>query len=295
MNKIITFIATVLSLIMIPYPIKAHAEENRSGFCYTIINGEATVTGFEGTPEIVNIPPTLEECPVTQVRDNAFYKCTSLKEIYLPESITQLGHHSFYGCSSLKSVSLPSGVSFIGMGCFSGCTALEQVKLPTALTILPDSCFRDCVSLTEIYLPQSAAAVEKFCFAGCESLQNIYLGEQIESIGSYSFYMCDSLESVYIPPSVKNIGEYAFGFTQHDNEQIQIDEFMIYGTQNSAAQSYAEGNQSEFTIAEDSAQAFAQINNTKLVRDLPLPLILGGALLMLAIIIFMLKQLKSSN
>ena len=111
MNKIITFIATVLSLIMIPYPIKAHAEENRSGFCYTIINGEATVTGFEGTPEIVNIPPTLEECPVTQVRDNAFYKCTSLKEIYLPESITQLGHHSFYECSSLKSVSLPSGVS----------------------------------------------------------------------------------------------------------------------------------------------------------------------------------------
>ena len=260
-----------------------------------IITFKATVTGFEGTPEIVNIPPTLEECPVTQVRDNAFYKCTSLKEIYLPESITQLGHHSFYGCSSLKSVSLPSGVSFIGMGCFSGCTALEQVKLPTALTILPDSCFRDCVSLTEIYLPQSATAVEKFCFAGCESLQNIYLGEQIESIGSYSFYMCDSLESIYIPPSVKNIGEYAFGFTQHDNEQIQIVEFMIYGTQNSAAQSYAEDNQSEFTIAEDSAQAFAQINNTKLVQDLPLPLILGGALLMLAIIIFMLKQLKSSN
>ena len=107
--------------------------------------------------------------------------------------------------------------------------------------------------------------------------------------------MCDSLESIYIPPSVKNIGEYAFGFTQHDNEQIQIVEFMIYGTQNSAAQSYAEENQSEFTIAEDSAQAFAQINNTKLVQDLPLPLILGGALLMLAIIIFMLKQLKSSN
>lgn len=97
MNKIITFIATVLSLIMIPYPIKAHAEENRSGFCYTIINGEATVTGFEGTPEIVNIPPTLEECPVTQVRDNAFYKCTSLKEIYLPESITLLGITAFMG------------------------------------------------------------------------------------------------------------------------------------------------------------------------------------------------------
>lgn len=41
---------------------------------------------------------------VVSIGDNAFYKCTALKEITIPDSVTSIGVFAFYGCSSLKSI-----------------------------------------------------------------------------------------------------------------------------------------------------------------------------------------------
>ena len=56
---------------------------------------------------------------VTRVGEYAFYDCSSLKSITLPESVTSIGDAAFLYCSSLKSITIPEGVTSIGGGAFS--------------------------------------------------------------------------------------------------------------------------------------------------------------------------------
>lgn len=41
---------------------------------------------------------------ITTIGDSAFYNCTSLASITIPNSVTSIGQSAFYGCSSLTSV-----------------------------------------------------------------------------------------------------------------------------------------------------------------------------------------------
>ena len=156
---------------------------------YSIIGGEAVITGFKGEPTELEIPDFIGCYPVTEVRDNASYNCASLKRITLPETVTKIGHHSFYGCYSLKNVVLPEKLADIGEGCFCGCTGLLSADIPDTLEILPDSCFRACTSLAEIKLPDQLKGIGNFCFAGCTSLENAETGEKLLSVGERAFFM----------------------------------------------------------------------------------------------------------
>lgn len=41
---------------------------------------------------------------VTSIGDMAFYDCSSLASINIPNSVTSIGHSAFYGCSALTSI-----------------------------------------------------------------------------------------------------------------------------------------------------------------------------------------------
>ena len=47
---------------------------------------------------------TLEIPSVSSIRDYAFYYCTSLTSVTLPDSVTSIGNWTFYDCSSLENV-----------------------------------------------------------------------------------------------------------------------------------------------------------------------------------------------
>ena len=42
--------------------------------------------------------------PIKKIVDGAFYNCSSLTSINIPNSITSIGDYAFYGCDSLTSV-----------------------------------------------------------------------------------------------------------------------------------------------------------------------------------------------
>ena len=46
--------------------------------------------------------------------------------------MTKIGDYAFFGCTSLTSIAIPDSVTAIGNGAFSNCTALT-------LTVTPDS------------------------------------------------------------------------------------------------------------------------------------------------------------
>ena len=146
----------------------------------------------------------------TFVNSSAFYGCSSLRSIKLPESLTSIGISAFDGCSSLRSIELPESLTSIGCSAFEGCSSLESIELPESLTWIGGYAFQYCSSLESIELPESLTSIEISAFSGCSSLESIELPESLTSIERSAFEGCSSLRSIELPESLTSIGIRAF-------------------------------------------------------------------------------------
>ena len=280
------FILPILLIILWIYPPLGSICTENGNYTYTVIGDEVTVTGFTGKPEILDIPPYIENLPVTAVRDNAFYCCTSLRRISLPATIKTMGHHCFYGCDALTDIILPKRLESLGMGCFEGCSALSDIILPDTLKVLPDSCFRRCSGLTELMIPQQVTEIEKFCFCGCSSLSYVSLSGKLKTIGIGAFYQCDRLDIIYIPPSVEDIMTEALGFTTGGRKT----DVTVIGAKGSAAERYAAENDIAFSASPETVQTFDPASSENAPVRLPAALAASGGLLFLLTALIALKQ-----
>ena len=170
---------------------------------------------------------------ITSIGDYAFYDCSSLTSISIPESITSIEDYAFSGCSSLTSISIPESVSSIGNNAFEGCNKLTphlltydngtkcygwvgnrdscvNVVIPRSVTSIRASAFYGCSSLTSISIPESVTSIGDYAFYDCSRLTSISIPESVTSIGYSAFEDCSRLTSVTIPSSVTSIGIYAF-------------------------------------------------------------------------------------
>jgi hypothetical protein len=85
---------------------------------------------------------------VTSIGNYAFWGCTSLTSIVIPDSVTSIGKEALSYCRALTSVVIPNSVTSIGEDAFYGCTRLTSVVIPDSVTFIGYSAFRDCTSLT---------------------------------------------------------------------------------------------------------------------------------------------------
>jgi len=80
----------------------------------------------------------------------AFYECTSLTSITIPDSVTSIGNYAFYKCTSLTSVTIPDSVTSIGSYAFGWCTSLTSVTIGSSVTSIGYHAFSGCKSLTNV-------------------------------------------------------------------------------------------------------------------------------------------------
>ncbi len=141
--------------------------------------------------------------------------CTD-KDIRIPpvspegDKVTHIGTKAFYKCSGLTSITIPDSVTFIGAGAFMDCTSLVGIKIPDGLSKIQSATFANCSGLTTITIPDSVTTIEIMAFGFCPSLINITLPKGVTSIGVWAFEHCTSLTSITIPDSVTSIGSEAF-------------------------------------------------------------------------------------
>jgi len=80
---------------------------------------------------------------VKKIEDDAFNGATNLKEVNLTKA-ESIGTKAFYNCSSLTNVFIPNTVTSIGYSTFDGCSSLKSVIIPNSVTSIGGSLFRDC-------------------------------------------------------------------------------------------------------------------------------------------------------
>ena len=149
---------------------------------------------------------------VTSIGNYAFYYCSKLTSVTIPNSVTSIGGWAFEGCSGLTSVTIPNSVTSIELGTFSGCSGLTSINIPNSVTSIGSGAFYYCSKLTSVTIPNSVTSIRNSAFFGCSSLTSITIPNSVTSIGNWAFWNCSGLTSVTIPNSVTSIGDYAFQY-----------------------------------------------------------------------------------
>ncbi len=226
MKKIFTLLLLLVSLLQTvwAYDFSAAAPTGQTLYFNYAGSGEVSVTSQNSSSPYYNsvadmmgaleIPSSVTyngtTYSVTSIGKYAFYHCSSLTSVSIPNSVTSIEYWAFSHCYSLTSVSTPDSVTSIGVWAYSGCSSLTSVSIPNSVTDIGDYAFSECSSLTSVSIPNSVTSIGRSAFSWCGSLTSVSIPNSVTSIERYAFTFCSSLTSVTIGNSVTSIGNYAF-------------------------------------------------------------------------------------
>ena len=200
----------------------------------TVFYGNKSITSFNELEYFTSL---------TTIPNNAFFNCSNLNSILIPEGVKSIGDGAFQDCSSLSDISIAQSVTTIGNSTFAGCTSLTEIIFPQNVASIGNLVIAGCYAITSIIvdsnnttydsrencnaviltstntliigckntaIPSSVERIGAYAFLGCKDLTEIALGEGTTSIGEFAFSACTGLTTLTIPSGVTTIGSSAF-------------------------------------------------------------------------------------
>ena len=122
---------------------------NKDGFLFYTHEGKNYLLGYIGTETELTLPQSYNGQNY-EIYKYAFYKCSGLTSVTIPDSVTSIGSSAFSGCSGLTSITIPDSVTSIGDSAFLSCERLITVSIGKGITSIGNSAFNYCDKLVEI-------------------------------------------------------------------------------------------------------------------------------------------------
>ena len=154
------FLLILLALLL---PLTSLADvwqdpETKVNYEYTVGQSEASVkvgdswSDKAGSPDVsgdINILSKFtidgNEYTVTSIGEWAFYDCSGLTSVMIPNSVTSIGDNAFVCCISLTDITIPKGVTRIGERAFWTCENLTSINIPKGVTSIEEGTFAMCI------------------------------------------------------------------------------------------------------------------------------------------------------
>jgi len=203
---------------------------SESGINYLTLsdNTVAVTTGtYSGT---ITVPQTVSHggtsYTVTEIGDSAFFKCTEVTAVTIPQTITRLGKRSF-SKTAITEFTITKNVTELGVYCFYGCTSLNTlnynatnctftnyasftqfenckisvINIGNDVEVLPNGLYYYYTG-DEITIPSQITKINNSAFYGCKTLKKV----------NYNATNCEDLTSTPFKSSMsKTIEEFNIG------------------------------------------------------------------------------------
>ena len=194
----------------------------------------------------LDIPETFHSKRVVGIGKKAFYDCSALTGIKLPETLEIIGDCAFVGCDLLASIFIPKSVKEISSTSFektlievdcdnpyffsvSGIlfdkkgerliyypdnALYQRYDVPFGVKSIANSSFRRKSHLKELSLPKGLERIEELAFEECPSLTKLTIPESVQEIASDAFNDCPVVLQVHR-------GSYAEEWALRNNQKYE--------------------------------------------------------------------------
>ena len=254
--------------------------------CKSSISGKLTVPGI--------ISSWGKKYSVVAIGEEAFYWCSKITHITLPDSITTIGDYAFQGCRILSSINLPDSLTSIGDYAFSSCSLLKEILIPDSVTEIGYGAFSSCSSLKEILVSENNPSYRLIDGVLCskdgtyllayppqKSGTSYIIPDSVTVISSSTFSSCELLTSITIPKSLTSLYIYTFSScpslkeikVHSDNPSYKDIDGVLFTKSGSMLHSYPPGNpRTSYTIP-DSVRSIGcgAFNNCNLLTEILIP------------------------
>lgn len=183
-------------------------------FEYKEVDGYIIVMSYTGTDGNVVIPSEIDGKKVMALGGKIFFCNEFVTSVELPDTIVEIPTYAFYKCTNLEKVVIPEGIKFIGMHAFEECTSLTTVQIPDSVVTIGDFAFCKCTNLSNIEMSGNVQSIGMYSFSNCEMLSTIALPDTLVSVGDMAFAYCTSMNEVTIPTGIEKISVNVFSGCQ---------------------------------------------------------------------------------
>ena len=239
MKKLMMILCTILCANI----LAAQTQFTSGGLKYEVIDNNSVKVASQNSSDIsgsVIIPSTVTynntTYSVTSIGKRAFYDCSDLTSVTIPNSVTSIGWGAFSGCSDLTTLNF-NAINCQDFEAYDNRhpfyrTLLTTVNIGDGVQRIPAYFVRGCSGLTSVTIPNSVTSIGDRAFYGCSGLTSVTIPTGVTSIGEWAFSGCSGLTSVTIPNSVTSIGGWAFygcsGLTTLNFNAINCQDFEAY-------------------------------------------------------------------
>lgn len=137
--------------------------------------------------------------------------------------VTAIGSEAFYDCTRITVLTIPEGVRSIEAEAFVNCAKMTSVTLPSTLERIDRCAFEDCVKLATLVIPRATTFIHDEAFDCCDTLRITvedgnpsYMSEDgalLTADGQKLLFATGGQTEYSVPASVTELGDFSLGYT----------------------------------------------------------------------------------